>query len=100
MIEITVKLDEKDVEAACAKAWAEAFAGPGYNSRSGGPGYERVRQQVIDHALGLDLSVQIARVAERKLALVVEEVVSDMLRESVRKRAKQMRAEGQLALPT
>lgn len=100
MIEITVKLDEKDVEVACAKAWAEAFAGPSYNDRSGGHGYQRVCKQVTDYALGLDLSEHIASVAERKLSAVVDEVVSDLLRESVRKRAKQMRAEGQLALPT
>lgn len=100
MIEIIVRLDENDIQAACARALSESFATPSRYSSDGGEGYKKLRRQVIDHVLTLDLSAMVAEATTRKLASVVDEVVSDLLRESVKKRAREMKRDGQLQLPT
>lgn len=98
MIEITLKLDTDKIEEAMRSAWQLEFACPDrYNSRTqGGAGWVEVMRQVRAYIQEMDLSGAIAAAAKANLARVVDEAITMVLREEVKKRAKEMKKEGTL----
>lgn len=99
MIELTIKLDTDKVEAAIRDAWQREFRPPesgSYRQDQGGSGWCEVVRQIKKHVETLDLSSEITRIAKAKLADVVDEAVTQVLREKVKQRAKEMMRDGTL----
>ena len=98
MIELTIKLDTEKVEEAIRVAWQREFSVPDAYSRGdkGGAGWQEVMRQVKEHIESIDLSEAIARAAKARIANVVDEAVTNALKEKVKQRAKEMMKEGTL----
>lgn len=96
MIEITIKLETDKVESAIREAWQKEFMRTdGYRSEEG-EGWKEVVRQVKAHISAIDLSDMIATAAKARLAGVVDEAVTIMLREKAKQRAKEMMKDGSL----
>lgn len=80
MIELTIKLDTEKVEEAIRAAWIREFhQATGYRDESGA-GWKEVQRQVKAHIETLDLSAVIAKAARAQIDDVVNQVVTEALR--------------------
>lgn len=98
MFEITLKLDTELVETAVKKEWQKAFLTQDrYSSNdSVGVGVAEVRRQVNEYISTIDVSALIARVAKARLDDVINDVVTNALKEKAKQRAKEMMSDGSL----
>lgn len=95
-IQITVTVDDKAIADATQVAFAQAFGLPAYAGRTGGYGYETIREQVRAFVGTMDLRERIAAEARVSLSAVLRDVVGEELRRAAKAEAKRLRQNGEL----
>lgn len=93
MLKIEIEIDESLLSNAVKKIFAEQFAPQRFGKELG---IEMIEKQVQDFVREMDFTPQIQAAAKAKRDDVVNQVVEQTLRDTVRKKAKQMKADGSL----
>ena len=91
----TLRLDETLVRDVAQRAVTEAFKQPDYSGR-GGIGYNTVQRQTWECIESMDFRDTIRRMVANVLDETAREVVKSVLRDELRKQAKELKAAGGL----
>jgi hypothetical protein len=95
-IEITLTLPLSAIETAVEQAWSTALRQGQYDRETPAP-LARIRQQVTQFAMSLDIKGVIAKFANSiNLEEIVREEVDELLRKEIRKQAKALKDAGML----